>query len=127
MAPYHVKLFILLILGFKAVANALRLLPVPDSNNQRHALHLFSPQLREMITPSEITPELLSREVITSVDMEEMHQIERNAGPIAAADLLLDRIPRKHPFWFLHFLQALTNIGRPDLLLMLSDGSGQFE
>lgn len=80
-----------------------------------------------MITPSEITAELLSREVITSVDMEEIHQIERNAGPIAAADLLLDRIPRKNPFWFIHFLQALGNIDRNDLILMLSDGSGQFE
>ncbi|XP_053388684.1 uncharacterized protein LOC128551796 [Mercenaria mercenaria] len=74
-----------------------------------------------MIVPSEITAELLRTDVINSDDRDEIHQKERSAGAVAAADVLLDRIPRKHPDWFGNFISALRIIGRHDLVDMLTE------
>ncbi|XP_053398784.1 uncharacterized protein LOC123558149 isoform X2 [Mercenaria mercenaria] len=105
----------------KAIVDALRRKSIPDSNELGKFLHIFSPQLREMILPSEITAELLRTNIINSEDRDEIHQKERSAGAVAAADILLDRIPRKHPDWFWNFIGALRIIGRHDLVDMLTE------
>ncbi|XP_053398788.1 uncharacterized protein LOC128556902 [Mercenaria mercenaria] len=109
--------------GHKAIVDALRRKSIPDSNEPRKFLHIFSPRLREMIVPSETTAELLAADVINSEDRDEIHQKERSAGAVAAADILLDRIPRKHPDWFGNFISALRIIGRHDLVDMITEGN----
>ncbi|XP_053398780.1 uncharacterized protein LOC123556567 isoform X2 [Mercenaria mercenaria] len=105
---------------YQTIVDALRRKAIAVGNDPIKILHMFSPQLREMIVPSEITAELLRTDVINSDDRYEIHQKECSAGAVAAADILLDRIPRKHPYWFEKFLEALKSINRPDLVNMLT-------
>ncbi|XP_053400431.1 uncharacterized protein LOC123558146 [Mercenaria mercenaria] len=105
---------------YQTIVDALRRKGAADNNDPIKILHMFSPKLREMIVPSELTAELLKADVINSDDRSEIHQKERSAGAVAAADILLDRIPSKHPRWFDNFLEALRSVNRSDLADMLT-------
>ncbi|XP_053389123.1 uncharacterized protein LOC128552128 isoform X2 [Mercenaria mercenaria] len=105
---------------YQTIVDALRRKGAADNNDHIKILHMFSPKLREMIVPSELTVDLLKVDVINSDDRSEIHQKERSAGAVAAADILLDRIPSKHPRWFDNFLEALRSVNRSDLADMLT-------
>ncbi|XP_053400432.1 uncharacterized protein LOC123558805 [Mercenaria mercenaria] len=109
---------------YQTIVDALRRKPSADNTDHITILHMFSPELRKMIVPSEITAELLRTDVINSDDINEIHQKERTSGAVVAADILLERIPGKHPKWFNIFLNVLRGINRDDLVAMLTFQTG---
>jgi len=85
-----------------------------DHTYQRRYLKIVQPQLRLLFVPSELLPELYSRDVIKAEDKERVARLENNEGPIAAADLLLEILPTKHIFWYKAFIEALRKVDQTD-------------
>ena len=85
-----------------------------DHTDQRRFLKIVQPQLRQVLVPSELLPELYSRDVIKTEDKERVARLENNEGAIAAADLLLEILPTKHIFWYKAFIEALRNVNQTD-------------
>ncbi|WAR08999.1 hypothetical protein MAR_018957 [Mya arenaria] len=80
---------------------------VHDDTNERRYIEIMTPQLRQIINPCEITPALLSRDVLIQEDVEEITCEANNRGSIAATDLLLKRVSGKHPKWYTELVAAL--------------------
>ncbi|XP_060604647.1 uncharacterized protein LOC132757392 isoform X2 [Ruditapes philippinarum] len=98
--------------GYKCIVDTLRGEEPVDHTYQRQYLKIITPVLRELIVPQEVVQILWAYNVISSEDKEEIIQTERMFGSLAATDKLLDMVPRRHEFWYSHFVDALTNAGR---------------
>ena len=85
-----------------------------DHTYQCRYLKIVQPQLRKLVVPSELLPELYSRDVIKAEDKERVARLETNEGPIAAVDLLLEILPTKHIFWYKAFIEALRTVDQTD-------------
>ena len=106
--------------GYKYIVDTLRGEEKIDHTYQTQYLKIITPVLRQLIVPYEILPALWACDVISSEDKEEVVQTERNFGSLAATDKLLDMVPRRHPFWYSHLVDALTNAGRNEAADMLA-------
>ncbi|XP_053398769.1 uncharacterized protein LOC123556563 [Mercenaria mercenaria] len=106
--------------GYKYIVETLRGQEPVDHTYQREYLKIITPVLRELINPSELLTILWACDVISNEDKEEIGQIERNWGALAAADKLLDLVPRRHRFWYAHLVDALKTAGRTDAAEILA-------
>ena len=68
-----------------------------------------------MIEVKPILPHLISKSTITDEDRQEIEATEQNKGSIAAANILLDRVTRKHEFWYTHLLESFIENDRQDI------------
>lgn len=100
--------------GYNNIVATLRGQDPLDDTCQRGYLRIFTPALREQIDPLELLPELWGRDVLSNEDREEILQLQRNRGPLAATDELLDLVPRRHKSWYRHLVDALRNVGRTE-------------
>ncbi|XP_052807361.1 uncharacterized protein LOC128236509 isoform X2 [Mya arenaria] len=98
---------------------------VHDDTNERRYIEIMTPQLRQIINPCEITPALLSRDVLIQEDVEEITCEANNRGSIAATDLLLKRVSGKHPKWYTELVAALFTSGMSDAGDILLEGLNQ--
>lgn len=94
--------------GYRYIVEVLSTIGPVDHTYQREYVRIVSPILRQLITPSKLTPKLWAAAVITSEDKDDIARIERENGPVHATDSLLECLPRNHTYWYLHFIDALT-------------------
>lgn len=110
--------------GHQAQALALSGTSIEATDSQREILRTLTPELRELITPDDIMPHLLSAGVITNEDHELVRRHQSNRGPIAAAELLLDRVPRKHPEWYSQLKHACEEAKHEHVAELLGSAEG---
>ncbi|XP_052807364.1 uncharacterized protein LOC128236510 isoform X2 [Mya arenaria] len=95
---------------------------IHDDALERRYIEIMTPQLRQIINPCEITPGLLSVDVLIQEDIEDINCEANNRGSIAATDLLLKRVSGKHPSWYSEFVTALFKSGMSNAGKLLLEG-----
>ncbi|KAL4230919.1 Interferon-induced helicase C domain-containing protein 1 [Mactra antiquata] len=104
---------------YKYIAGILQGEKPVDHTYQRAYLKIITPVLRENIFPIELSETLWSVDVLSNEDKEEIQQVFNNFGQLCATDQLLDRVPRKHRYWYSHLTDALKKTGMEDAAKML--------
>lgn len=94
--------------GYTYIVDNIRGYRFINHSYQKQYLNTLIPNIGKMITPCELLPHLLAKDLIGSNDQENIQREHTNHGNFAANVMLLDRITRKHRNWYILFIEALN-------------------
>ena len=81
-----------------------------DGHEDREILNIFRPIIIKNISTAEVLDKLYERNVLNDQDREEIQSEIKRRGDIAAACMLLYKVPRREPDWFSIFVTVLREL-----------------
>ncbi|XP_052280049.1 uncharacterized protein LOC127877829 isoform X2 [Dreissena polymorpha] len=81
-----------------------------DGHEDREILNIFRPIIIKNISTAEVLDKLYERNVLNDQDREEIQSEIKRRGDIAAACMLLYKVPRREPNWFSIFVTVLREL-----------------
>lgn len=88
---------------------------LPVGSDHRQKIRRSAKDIFQNLCPKEVLPHLLSRDVISIDEWEEISAIERNSSAGAAALELLHVLPNRTGDWYRHFIASLLESNHEDL------------
>ena len=88
---------------------------LPVGSDHRQTIRRSAKDIFQSLTTKEVLPYLLSRDVISIDDYEEISATERNHSTGSAALELLHVLPNRKTDWYRHFIESLMESSHEDL------------